>query len=103
MSRLPLIGITECFKQNGPHASHMSDDTNVRTLGAAASGLTAISASLIKPALASDILDGTDGTPITVTPFNIEPIHNGGLAIRGTPALVILHARHAPCTWVKTR
>ena len=22
------------------------------------------------------ILDGLDGTPITVTPFNIEPIHN---------------------------
>ena len=29
----------------------------------------------------SDILDGRDGTPITVTPFNIEPIHNSGLKI----------------------
>lgn len=55
MSRLPIIGITECFKQYGPHAYHFSR--------------------------ASVILDGADGTPITVTPFNIEPIHNSGPAI----------------------
>jgi putative glutamine amidotransferase len=84
MSRLPLTGIAECSKQNGPHACHdachVSDPTNVRATATTTSGSSAISASLTKPLSASDILDGADGTPVTVTPFNIEPIHNGGLA-----------------------
>ncbi|MBV6826816.1 glutamine amidotransferase [Pseudomonas sp. PD9R] len=73
MSRLPLIGVTDCSKQNGLHAHHISGDIYVSVVASAASGLTA------RP-FPSDILDGADGTPITVTPFNIEPIHNSGVA-----------------------
>ena len=81
MSRLPIIGVTDCSRQIGQHAYHMSGDTCVRT---AAITVTDLPANLTSPtvrAFPSDILDGLDGTPITVTPFNIEPIHNSGLTI----------------------
>ena len=81
MSRLPIIGVTDCSRQIGQHAYHMSGDTCVRT---AAITVTDLPANLMSPtvrAFPSDILDGLDGTPITVTPFNIEPIHNSGSAI----------------------
>ena len=81
MSRLPIIGVTDCSRQIGQHAYHMSGDTCVRT---AAITVTDLPANLTSPtvrAFPSDILDGLDGTPITVTPFNIEPIHNSGSAI----------------------
>jgi hypothetical protein len=81
MSRLPLIGVTDCSRQIGLHAYHMSGDTCVRTAVLAASDLPANLISLMVRPLPSDILDGPDGTPITVTPFNIEPIHNSGSAI----------------------
>ena len=81
MSRLPLIGISDCSRQNGLHAYHISGDTCVSAAAPAASGLSAILASLADRASPSVILDGPDGTPITVTPFNIEPIHNSGSAI----------------------
>lgn len=81
MSRLPLIGVADCSKQIGLHAYHISGDLYVRTVASAATGLSVILPSLTKRLLPSDILDGPDGTPITVTPFNIEPIHNSGLAI----------------------
>ncbi|BCX71104.1 MULTISPECIES: hypothetical protein [Pseudomonas] len=81
MSRLPLIGVTACSTQNGRHAYHISGDIYANTVAAAASSLSVIRVSqAVRPSL-SDILDGPDGTPITVTPFNIEPIHNSGSAI----------------------
>ena len=76
MSRLPIIGVTDCSRQIGLHAYHMSGDTCVRTAVRAASALPANLTSMTVALLPSDILDGLDGTPITVTPFNIEPIHN---------------------------
>ncbi|MNI81948.1 hypothetical protein D3C73_1386070 [compost metagenome] len=78
MSRLPLIGITKCSMHYGPHACHISRDVYPGALISLASGLCA---SRMKPVFASDILDGIRSTPITVTTFNIEPIHNDGLAI----------------------
>lgn len=81
MSRLPLIGVTICSTQIGLHAYHISGDTFVRAVAPAASGLPAIFASPTKTVRASDILDGPGDTPITVTSFNIEPIHNSGPAI----------------------
>ncbi|WP_150772894.1 gamma-glutamyl-gamma-aminobutyrate hydrolase family protein [Pseudomonas fluorescens] len=80
MSRLPLIGITDCSRQNGLHAYHISGDIHVSAAACKASGLSAILASLADRPSPSVILDGPDGTPITVTPFNIEPIHNSGSA-----------------------
>ncbi|KAA0986488.1 gamma-glutamyl-gamma-aminobutyrate hydrolase family protein [Pseudomonas sp. ANT_J28] len=81
MSRLPLIGVTNCSKQIGLHAYHISGDTYVSAAASEASGQRVILPSLAEHLSPSDILDGRDGTPITVTSFNIEPIHNSGPAI----------------------
>lgn len=81
MSRLPLIGVADCSTQIGLHAYHISGDIYVRTLASVAAGSSMILPSLAHRVFPSDILDGPDGTPITVTSFNIEPIHNSGPAI----------------------
>ncbi|WP_411741765.1 gamma-glutamyl-gamma-aminobutyrate hydrolase family protein [Pseudomonas sp. GL-RE-19] len=82
MSRLPIIGVTDCSRQVGRHVYHNSDDTSVRSV---ASAVPVILPSVTVRPSPSDILDGRDGTPITVTPFNIEPIHNSGLTnVQGT-------------------
>ena len=78
MSRLPIIGVTDCSRQVGRHAYHISDDMSVRSVAPAV--LVILPSVTVQPS-PSDILDGRDGTPITVTPFNIEPIHNSGLTI----------------------
>ncbi len=78
MSRLPIIGVTDCSRQVGRHVNHISDDTSVRSVASAV--LVILPSVTVRPS-PSDILDGRDGTPITVTPFNIEPIHNSGLTI----------------------
>ena len=81
MSRLPLIGVTNCSRQIGLHAYHISGDTFVPAVASETSGLLVILPSLTDCLSPSDILDGRDGPPITVTSFNIEPIHNSGVAI----------------------
>ena len=85
MSRLPLIGVAICPRQIGLHAHHISGDRYVHARARVAKG---VPSTLPSPAVLlapSDILDGLDGTPITVTPFNIEPIHNSGSAfVQGT-------------------
>ena len=81
MSRLPIIGVTDCSRQLGRHACHKSGDTYVRAMASIVSGLPVILPSRTEHLSPSVILDGRDGTPITVTPFNIEPIHNSGLTI----------------------
>ena len=87
MSRLPIIGVTACSSQIGLYAYHSSGDTCVSAVAAAAPDLSVIFPSLADRPTPSDILDGLDGTPITVTPFYIEPIHNSGSAF--------VHACHA--------
>ncbi|MBD0677421.1 gamma-glutamyl-gamma-aminobutyrate hydrolase family protein [Pseudomonas sp. PSB11] len=85
MYRLPIIGVTACSSQTGLNAYHISGDICVSAKVAAAPGLSVIFPSLADQPSLSDILDGLDGTPITVTPFNIEPIHNSGSAfVQGT-------------------
>ncbi len=81
MSRLPLIGVTICSRQIGLHAYHISGDRYVHARARVAQGVSSTSLSPANRLVPSDILDGPDGTPITVTPFNIEPIHNSGLTI----------------------
>jgi len=87
MSRLPLIGVTDCSRQNGLHAYHISGDIFFRAGSPKASCLPVWRAPRAARPSPSVILDGRDGTPITVTPFNIEPIHNSGSAIAQGPAL----------------
>ena len=81
MSRLPLIGITACSTQNGLHAYHISGDIYASAQAFVVPGLAVILPSVANPAFPSDILDSPDSTPITVTPFNIEPIHTSGAVI----------------------
>jgi hypothetical protein len=80
MSRLPIIGVTACSTQIGLYAYHISGDFCFSAEAAAAPSLSVILPSMANLPSPSDILDGRDGTPITVTPFNIEPIHNSGSA-----------------------
>jgi putative glutamine amidotransferase len=85
MSRLPIIGVTACSSQTGLNAYHISGDIHVSAVATAAKSLAVIFPSLADQPSLSDILDGLNGTPITVTPFNIEPIHNSGSAfVQGT-------------------
>jgi putative glutamine amidotransferase len=91
MSRLPLIGVTDCSRQNGLHAYHISGDICSSAEAPEASGLPVIRARRAQRSSPSVILDGRDGTPITVTPFNIEPIHNSGSAFAQGPAVDSAH------------
>ncbi|MFJ2688794.1 gamma-glutamyl-gamma-aminobutyrate hydrolase family protein [Pseudomonas sp. NPDC087336] len=85
MSRLPIIGVTACSSQTGLNAYHISGDIHINAVAALAQSLSVIFPSLADQPSLSVILDGFDGTPITVTPFNIEPIHNSGSAfVQGT-------------------
>lgn len=94
MSRLPLIGVTDCSKLIGLHAYHISGDTYVRAVASAPADRAVILSSMTDRLSPSDILDGLDSTPITVTSFNIEPIHNSGPTIACDTARL---AFAAPC------
>ncbi|MDN4544374.1 glutamine amidotransferase [Pseudomonas sp. C32] len=101
MSRLPLIGVTDCSRQVGRHVCHISGDISARAMGSAA---WMILSSLTVRLSPSDILDGRNGTPITVTPFNIEPIHNSGSAIvqgtaRDSARLISVHVPTSTPAW----
>jgi putative glutamine amidotransferase len=73
MSRLPLIGVTDCSVQCGLHAYHISGDTSVRSAaGSQACILPAISSSMAGQAPASDILDAREGILFSGSPLNID-------------------------------
>ncbi|MFJ4251860.1 glutamine amidotransferase [Pseudomonas sp. NPDC089741] len=75
MSRLPLIGITDCSQQSGLHAHHISGDKSVRNAASMARGpLTTVSSATGKTA-ASDILDVRQGIPFMAFPSNIDRFH----------------------------
>ena len=80
MSRLSLIGITDCCKQNGLHAYHISGDIHVSVAAFAAPGVPVIFPSLANRRFASDILDGLDDILFTDSLSNIEPFRAGGSA-----------------------
>jgi len=85
MSRLPLIGVADCSRQIGLHAYPSSGDTYVRVVASMVMSLPVSPPSQVDRPSPSDILDGRDGTPITGTPFNIEPFHNSGpVIVQGT-------------------
>ena len=72
MSRLPLIGVTDCSLQSGLHAYHISGDTSVRSAASKACNVSAISRSMADRAAASDILDVCEGILFSGYPFNID-------------------------------
>ncbi|UTW06137.1 gamma-glutamyl-gamma-aminobutyrate hydrolase family protein [Pseudomonas benzenivorans] len=78
MSRLPLIGVTACTKQIGPHPYHITGDKYVRAVVVGAGGLP-----LIIPALGElidqpTLLDNLHGLLFTGSPSNVEPHHYSG-------------------------
>jgi len=86
MSRLPLIGVTACTQQIGPHAYHISGDKYVRAVTVAARGLPLILPSLAELIDPIQILCVVDGLLFTGAVSNVEPYHYGGPASApGTP------------------
>jgi putative glutamine amidotransferase len=78
MDNLPLIGLTACSWQIGPHAVQINDDKYSRAVATAAKGLPLILPmfpDLLDPAT---IVDGLDGLLFTGSPSDIEPRHYGG-------------------------
>lgn len=73
MSRPPIVGVTACSKQLGPHPFHIAGDKYVRAVSLGAGGLP-----LIIPAL-GDVLDvdalleTLDGLLFTGSPSNVQP------------------------------
>lgn len=80
MSRLPLIGVSACFKQLDMHPTHAAGDKYLRAVVQAAEGLP-----LVIPAL-GDLVDQAalvghlDGLLLTGSPSNVEPHHYCGTA-----------------------
>ncbi|POA29447.1 glutamine amidotransferase [Pseudomonas sp. GW460-R15] len=78
MSRLPLIGVTDCSRQIGLHAYHITRDKYVRAAATVAKGLPSILASLAELLDPTDIIDGLDGILFTGSSSTVEPFHYSG-------------------------
>ena len=75
MSRLPLIGITDCSQQSGLHAYHISGDKSVRSAASMACQLPTMFPSMAVQASASDILDVRESILFMASPSNIDRFH----------------------------
>ena len=75
MSRLPLIGITDCSQQSGLHAHHISGDKSVRSAASKACRLPTMFPSMAVQASASDILDVREGILFMASPSTIDRFH----------------------------
>ncbi|RON03802.1 glutamine amidotransferase [Pseudomonas brassicacearum] len=80
MSRLPLIGVTDCSRQIGLHAYHITSDKYVRAAATAAKGLPSMLASRVELLDPTDIIDGLDGILFTGSSSTVEPFHYSGPA-----------------------
>ncbi|MHB2063011.1 gamma-glutamyl-gamma-aminobutyrate hydrolase family protein [Pseudomonas monsensis] len=79
MSRLPLIGITDCSQQSGLHAHHISGDQSVRSAASKARGLSTPVSSAAARTVASVILDVRQGILFMASPFTIDPFESQSL------------------------
>ena len=80
MSRLPLIGVTACSKQIGPHPYHIVGDKYVRAVAVGAGGLPLIIPSLGDLLDLSELIDNLHGLLFTGSPSNVETHHYSGPA-----------------------
>lgn len=80
MSRLPLIGVTACSKQIGPHPYHIVGDKYVRAVAVGAGGLPLIIPSLGDLLDLPELIDNLHGLLFTGSPSNVEPHHYSGPA-----------------------
>ncbi|CAI8856928.1 Glutamine amidotransferase [Pseudomonas sp. IT-347P] len=75
MSRLPLIGITDCSQQSGLHAYHISGDQSVGSAANKARPLSTMFPSMAVQVSASDILDVRESILFMAFPSNIVRFH----------------------------
>ena len=80
MSRLPLIGVTACSKQIGPHPYHIVGDKYVRAVAVGAGGLPLVIPSLGELIDLPTLIDNLHGLLFTGSPSNVEPHHYSGPA-----------------------
>ncbi|MDR9864003.1 MULTISPECIES: glutamine amidotransferase [Pseudomonas] len=72
MSRLPLIGITDCSQQSGLHAHHISGDKSVSSAASMARSLLTLLSSAAARTAPSDILDVRASIRFMASPSNID-------------------------------
>ena len=109
MSRLPLIGVTDCSRQIGLYAYHISGDCYVHAQAGVANGAASTLPFPVISLAPSDILDGSQHILFTPRLSNIEPFARVGSAeARRTAhdsartAVTPLHSRAAftgMCAW----
>jgi len=75
MSRLPLIGITDCSQQSGLHAHHISGDQSVGSAASMVRPLATMFPSMAVQVPASDVLDVWESILFMASPFNIDRFH----------------------------
>ncbi|OEC33705.1 putative glutamine amidotransferase [Pseudomonas cuatrocienegasensis] len=80
MPRLPLIGVTACSKQIGPHPYHIVGDKYVRAVAVGAGGLPLVIPSLGELIDLPTLIDNLHGLLFTGSPSNVEPHHYSGPA-----------------------
>ena len=79
MSRLPLIGITDCSQQSGLHAHHISGDKSVRSAASMARSLLTLLSSAAARTAPSDILDVRASIRFMASPSNIDLFYSQSL------------------------
>ena len=73
MSRLSIIGVTDCSQQSGLHAYHISGESSVhRAVNQARSLPTMVSRAAAVKTAASDILDAREAILFMASPSNID-------------------------------
>ena len=78
MTRLPVIGVTACSYQIGPHAVQMNDDKNAQAIATSARGLPLLLPQFPDLLDVADIIATLDGLFFTGSPSNIHPRHYNG-------------------------
>ncbi|WP_430293159.1 gamma-glutamyl-gamma-aminobutyrate hydrolase family protein [Pseudomonas sp. B1-22] len=80
MSRLPLIGVSACFKQLGSKPYHVTGDKYLRAVISGAAGIPVIIPSLGDAIDQEAMLAAFDGLLFTGSSSNVEPHHYSGSA-----------------------
>jgi putative glutamine amidotransferase len=69
----PLIGVTACVKQFGPHPFHAAGDKYVKAVSDGAGGLPFLLPALGEWYDVADLVDRLDGLMLTGSPSDVEP------------------------------
>ena len=84
-AQLPLIGVSTCVREIGPHPTHTAGEKYVAAAAFGAGGLVVLLPSLAGQYEFHDIVERLDGLLLTGSPSNIEPeAYRGSLSAPGT-------------------